>query len=115
MRNLDWPEECGEKIGLRQNVITIEKVKYKNITETIKKEKIIWPEPSNSDFPDCSTLPIIVLVPNGKELAPTVEGTGDQVVTTNDTLESNSTTESDLLPACNDTLKVDCIKYCNET
>ena len=55
---MDWPAECGEKIGLRQNVITIEKVKYKNITETIKREKLIWPEVSDSDLPECEDIPI---------------------------------------------------------
>jgi hypothetical protein len=51
---------------LRQNVITIEKVKYKNITETIKREKLIWPEPSDSDLPECEDEPIVVVIPDGK-------------------------------------------------
>lgn len=46
---MDWPAECGEKIGLRQNVITIPITKYKNITEVIRIEKIINP---GSGLPD---------------------------------------------------------------
>ena len=47
VRNMDWPAECGEKIGLRQNVVTIPITRYKNITETIRIEKIKYP-----DLPD---------------------------------------------------------------
>lgn len=46
---MDWPAECGEKIGLRQNLITIPITKYKNITETIRIERIINPD---STLPD---------------------------------------------------------------
>jgi len=33
VRNMDWPKECGEKIGIRLEVVTIPVVRYINITE----------------------------------------------------------------------------------
>ena len=44
VRNMDWPEDCAAKIGVRLEVITISETKYKNITETIRVETIKYPD-----------------------------------------------------------------------
>jgi hypothetical protein len=38
VRNMDWPKECGEKIGIRLEVVTIPVVRYINITEQAKAD-----------------------------------------------------------------------------
>lgn len=41
VRNMDWPDECAEKIGVRLEMIIISETKYKNVTELIEVESII--------------------------------------------------------------------------
>lgn len=40
VRNMDWPEECAEKIGVRLEMIVISETKYKNVTELIEVETV---------------------------------------------------------------------------
>ena len=38
VRNMDWPKDCGEKIGIRLEVVTIPVVKYINITQQANED-----------------------------------------------------------------------------
>ena len=38
VRNIDWPEPCREKIGFRQQVVTIPIVRYVNITTQVDED-----------------------------------------------------------------------------
>jgi hypothetical protein len=44
VRNMDWPDDCASKIGVRLQVITLSETKYQNITETIRVETIRYPD-----------------------------------------------------------------------
>lgn len=38
VRNIDWPEPCREKIGIRLQVVNIPIVRYRNVT-TVEIDK----------------------------------------------------------------------------